>query len=85
MQGLNCTANLFNQFRRELHGLHDVFNHAALAARIGIGDHPVRGARNMFGFGLIAILQQRLLVSREIDASTAVKRLGRFSKRFVIQ
>ena len=51
-----------------------MFNHAALAARIGIGDHPVWGARNMFGFGLIAILQQRLLVAREVDASTTVQR-----------
>ena len=85
MQGLNCTANLFNQFRRELHGLHDVFNHAALAARIGIGDDPVRCARDMFRFGLVAILQQRLLVAREIDARATVQRLSRFSKRLVIQ
>lgn len=40
---------------------------------------------DMFRFGLVAILQQRLLVAREIDAGTAVQRLGRLSKRFVIQ
>lgn len=85
MQGLNCTANLFDQFRRELHGLHDMFDHAALAARIGIGDHPVWRTGNVFGFGLVAILQQGLLVACEINARATVQRLCRFCKCVVIQ
>ncbi|MNV12173.1 hypothetical protein D3C71_1027660 [compost metagenome] len=85
VQGLNGTANLFNQFRRELHRLHDVFDHAAFASGIGIGDHPVRRTRDMFRLGLIAVCNQRLLVDREVDAGTAMKRIGGFSKRFVIQ
>ncbi|MMZ66513.1 hypothetical protein D1872_290150 [compost metagenome] len=85
MQGLNCTANLFNQFRRELHRLHDVFDHAAFASGIGIGDDPIWGTRNLFWFGLVTVLNQRLLIRREVHARTAVERLGRLSKRFVIQ
>ncbi len=56
MQGLDSAANLISQFRRKLHGLHDVFDHAALASGIGIGDHPVRRTGQVLGLSLIAIL-----------------------------
>jgi negative regulator of replication initiation len=70
-----------------------VFNHAALATCVRVGDHPVRRARERaLGLVCVPFRQQRLLIAGKINTGTAMQthsvaagKAGRLSREYRVE